>query len=211
MPGPLALLGHLGLRQPHLGADQLGQLVGEVVDERAQGRVRTAAGRGCTDRCSLMSSPVPNLGAAPSHGYPIPVSPSRTRTGGRRSVRADVDSATWQGSIREDDIAEVREKARIDDVVVPYVTLRNAGGGSMKGLCPFHDEKSPSFHVTPRAACTHCFGCQEGGDVINFVMETTGSRSSRPSRAWPTSTAYSCATRRAGAPRSGRADRPGRD
>ncbi len=47
------------------------------------------------------------------------------------------------GRIREDDIAEVREKARIDDVVSSYVTLRNAGGGSMKGLCPFHDEKSP--------------------------------------------------------------------
>ena len=53
------------------------------------------------------------------------------------------------GRIREQSIAEVREKARIDDVVSSYVTLRNAGGGSMKGLCPFHDEKSPSFHVTP--------------------------------------------------------------
>ena len=60
------------------------------------------------------------------------------------------------GRIREDDIAEVREKAKIDDVVGSYVSLRNAGGGSLKGLCPFHDEKSPSFHVTPSRGFFHC-------------------------------------------------------
>ncbi|WP_435747114.1 DNA primase [Nocardioides sp. SYSU DS0663] len=75
------------------------------------------------------------------------------------------------GLIREESIAEVREKARIDDVVAEHVTLRNAGGGSMKGLCPFHDEKSPSFHVTPSRGFFHCFGCQAGGDVIKFVMD----------------------------------------
>ncbi len=68
----------------------------------------------------------------------------------------------------------MREKARIDDVVSSYVTLRNAGGGSMKGLCPFHDEKSPSFHITPSRGFYHCFGCQAGGDVIKFVMEMDG-------------------------------------
>ncbi len=78
------------------------------------------------------------------------------------------------GRIREDDIAEVREKARIDDVVSSYVTLRNAGGGSMKGLCPFHDEKSPSFNVTPARGMYYCFGCGAGGDVIKFVMEMDG-------------------------------------
>ena len=78
------------------------------------------------------------------------------------------------GRIREEDIAEVREKTRIDDVVSSYVTLRNAGGGSMKGLCPFHDEKSASFHVTPSRGFYHCFGCQAGGDVIKFVMEIDG-------------------------------------
>jgi DNA primase len=78
------------------------------------------------------------------------------------------------GRIREEDIAEVREKARIDDIVSSYVTLRNAGGGSMKGLCPFHDEKSASFHVTPARGFYHCFGCQAGGDVIKFVMEMDG-------------------------------------
>ncbi len=75
------------------------------------------------------------------------------------------------GRIREDSIAEVREKARIDEVVSSYVSLRNAGGGSQKGLCPFHDEKSPSFHVTPSRGFFHCFGCGEGGDVITFVMK----------------------------------------
>ncbi len=78
------------------------------------------------------------------------------------------------GRIREESIAEVREKARIDDVVAGYVTLRNAGGGSQKGLCPFHDEKSPSFHVTPARGFYHCFGCQAGGDVINFLMQMDG-------------------------------------
>ena len=78
------------------------------------------------------------------------------------------------GRIREDDIAQVREKARIDEVVSSYVTLRKAGGGSWKGLCPFHDEKSPSFHVTPSRGFYHCFGCQEGGDVISFLMKIDG-------------------------------------
>ncbi|MGB0099186.1 MAG: DNA primase [Nocardioides sp.] len=78
------------------------------------------------------------------------------------------------GRIREEDIAEVREKTRIDDVVGQYVTLRNAGGGSQKGLCPFHDEKSPSFNVNPQRQFWHCFGCGEGGDVITFLMKIDG-------------------------------------
>ena len=78
------------------------------------------------------------------------------------------------GRIRDDDIAEVREKARIDDVVSSYVTLKRAGGGSLKGLCPFHDEKTPSFNVTPSRGIFHCFGCQEGGDAIAFLMKIDG-------------------------------------
>ena len=78
------------------------------------------------------------------------------------------------GRIKDEDIASVREKARIDEVIGAYVTLRNAGGGNMKGLCPFHDEKSPSFNVTPSRGMYHCFGCGAGGDVIKFVMEMDG-------------------------------------
>jgi DNA primase len=75
------------------------------------------------------------------------------------------------GRILEKSITEVREKARIEDVVSQYVTLRNAGSGSQKGLCPFHDEKSPSFNVTPARGYFHCFGCGVGGDVIDFMMK----------------------------------------
>ncbi len=78
------------------------------------------------------------------------------------------------GRIRDEDIAAVRDKARIDDVISAYVTLRNAGGGSMKGLCPFHDEKSPSFNVNPSRQFFHCFGCGEGGDVFSFLMKIDG-------------------------------------
>jgi DNA primase len=75
------------------------------------------------------------------------------------------------GRFREDDIAAVRERARIDEVVGDHVALRRAGVGSLKGLCPFHDERSPSFHVRPQVGLFHCFGCGEGGDVIAFVMK----------------------------------------
>jgi DNA primase len=77
------------------------------------------------------------------------------------------------GRIREEDIAEVRERAKIDEIISDYVTLRPAGGGSLKGLCPFHDEKSPSFNVNPGRGW-HCFGCGEGGDVFAFLMKIDG-------------------------------------
>lgn len=73
--------------------------------------------------------------------------------------------------IKDSDVVLVRERARIDDVIREVVTLKPAGGGSLKGLCPFHDERSPSFHVTPSKGFWHCFGCQEGGDVIDFVRK----------------------------------------
>lgn len=75
------------------------------------------------------------------------------------------------GRINDEDIALVRERARIDEIVGAYVTLRNAGGGSLKGLCPFHDEKTPSFQVTPARGLYYCFGCGEGGDVITFLQK----------------------------------------
>lgn len=65
----------------------------------------------------------------------------------------------------------VRDAVPIDAVVSEYLQLRNAGGGNLKGLCPFHDEKSPSFQVSPSKGLFHCFGCQEGGDTIAFVQK----------------------------------------
>jgi DNA primase len=75
------------------------------------------------------------------------------------------------GRIRDEDIALVREKSPIADVIGEHVQLRNAGGGNLKGLCPFHEEKSPSFNVTPSRGMYYCFGCQAGGDVIKFVQD----------------------------------------
>jgi DNA primase len=74
------------------------------------------------------------------------------------------------GRIRDEDIALVREKTPIADVIGEHVQLRNAGGGNLKGICPFHDEKSPSLSVSPARGLFHCFGCGVGGDVIRFVQ-----------------------------------------
>ncbi len=68
----------------------------------------------------------------------------------------------------------VRERVRIEEVVGAHVALKPAGVGSLKGLCPFHDEKSPSFNVRPQVGRYHCFGCGEGGDAIDFVMKLDG-------------------------------------
>lgn len=73
--------------------------------------------------------------------------------------------------IKDTDVVTVRESSRLDEVIREFVTLKPAGGGSLKGICPFHDERSPSFHVTPAKGFWHCFGCQEGGDVIDFVRK----------------------------------------
>lgn len=75
------------------------------------------------------------------------------------------------GLIKREDVETVRDRARIDEIVGEHVTLRPAGVGSLKGLCPFHDEKSPSFNVRPAVGRWHCFGCGEGGDVISFVQK----------------------------------------
>ncbi|MDR2896624.1 MAG: DNA primase, partial [Propionibacteriaceae bacterium] len=73
--------------------------------------------------------------------------------------------------INPEDIEQVRSVARIDDIVSAYVTLKPAGSGTLKGLCPFHDEKSPSFQVTPARGLFYCFGCGKGGDTVTFVEE----------------------------------------
>lgn len=78
------------------------------------------------------------------------------------------------GLIKREDVEAVRERARIEEIVSAHVTLKPAGVGSLKGLCPFHDERSPSFHVRPGVGRYHCFGCGESGDVIAFVQKTDG-------------------------------------
>lgn len=75
------------------------------------------------------------------------------------------------GLIKREDIDEVRTRTDLKEIVDAYVTLKSAGIGSYKGLCPFHDERSPSFHVRPQMGYFHCFGCQESGDVISFIQK----------------------------------------
>ena len=65
---------------------------------------------------------------------------------------------------------ELVARSDIVDVVSDYVTL-TPKGGSYWGLCPFHGEKTPSFHVLPDRQLYHCFGCGKGGGVVSFVME----------------------------------------
>ncbi len=89
-------------------------------------------------------------------------SPAGSTNAGRPKGRA---------RIPDRDIAAIRERVRIEEVVGDYVQLRNAGADSLKGLCPFHNEKSPSFHVRPNHGHFHCFGCGEGGDVYAFVQK----------------------------------------
>src|ERR1039457_5820418 len=78
------------------------------------------------------------------------------------------------GRIRDEDIGVVRDRSPIDEVIGEYLQLRSAGGDSLKGLCPFHDEKTPSFNVTPSRGLYYCFSCGEGGDVIKFVQMIDG-------------------------------------
>ncbi|MEF3404929.1 DNA primase [Agromyces sp. CCNWLW203] len=74
------------------------------------------------------------------------------------------------GRIRQSDVDEVKARTNIADIVGEHVSLKSAGVGSMKGLCPFHDERSPSFHVRPGLGYYHCFGCGESGDVYSFLQ-----------------------------------------
>jgi DNA primase len=75
------------------------------------------------------------------------------------------------GRIRQSDIEEVKARTNLGDIVGDYVSLKTGGVGALKGLCPFHDEKSPSFYVRPGVGRYHCFGCGEGGDVYEFILK----------------------------------------
>ncbi|MDD9828219.1 MAG: DNA primase [Deltaproteobacteria bacterium] len=77
------------------------------------------------------------------------------------------------GRIPEDTIQAVRERVDIVALIGRHVSLKRAGR-SWKGLCPFHQEKTPSFHVNPERGAWHCFGCEEGGDAVAFAMRQEG-------------------------------------
>jgi hypothetical protein len=96
-------------------------------------------------------------------GAVVASGPRRRRAGRERPVRKE--------RILDTDIGEVRARNRIEEVVGEYVALRRARADSLKGLCPFHEEKFPSFHVRPAHGTFHCFGCGVGGSVLDFVMK----------------------------------------
>src|SRR5690606_21945897 len=73
--------------------------------------------------------------------------------------------------ILQADVEEVKSRTNIADIIGERVALKSAGVGALKGLCPFHDEKSPSFHVRPQVGFYHCFGCGASGDVYSFLRE----------------------------------------
>jgi DNA primase len=75
------------------------------------------------------------------------------------------------GRISTKDIDEVKARTNIADIIGGYVALKPSSQGSLKGLCPFHQEKSPSFNVRPLQGFYHCFGCGAGGDVYKFLQE----------------------------------------
>lgn len=67
-------------------------------------------------------------------------------------------------------VEKIKEAANIVDVVSEFVTLKKSGA-NYKGLCPFHNEKTPSFIVSPARGTCHCFGCGKGGNAVSFIME----------------------------------------
>src|SRR5438477_9987576 len=77
------------------------------------------------------------------------------------------------GAIPDAVLDEIKRRTDLASLSSEHVALKRSGRGFL-GLCPFHEEKTPSFHVDPERGFFHCFGCSAGGDVIAFVMQITG-------------------------------------
>ena len=71
--------------------------------------------------------------------------------------------------IPEEVILDIKYKNPIEDVISPYVALKRSGSKNLKGLCPFHSERTPSFTVYPESNSYYCFGCGAGGDAVTFI------------------------------------------
>ena len=76
--------------------------------------------------------------------------------------------------IPDEIIKEIEDKADVVDLIGSYIKLKRAGNGRFKALCPFHEEKTPSFVVSTDRQMFHCFGCGKGGNVFRFVMDREG-------------------------------------
>ena len=74
-------------------------------------------------------------------------------------------------NVSKDIIEDIRSRCDIVELIGTFVQLKRSGSNTFKGLCPFHQEKTPSFHVDSARQSYHCFGCGKGGDVFRFFME----------------------------------------
>src|SRR5262249_53914552 len=136
-------------------------------------RISAAKGRAAKIRCDSTAGG-PRVKARPrallKQRAGDPRSVGRCQTSSMSGARLGLPLVAG-GRIRDEDIALVRERSSIVDIASEQVTLKPAGGGNLKGLCPFHDEKTPSFTVAQARNVYFCHGCGEGGDVINFVQK----------------------------------------
>ena len=90
-----------------------------------------------------------------------------------------------------DDVREIKSRLDIVEIVSEYVKLKR-NGRTFWGCCPFHNEKTPSFSVSPERQTYHCFGCGKGGDIFSFIMETNILNFARPLRGLPKGPVLRC-------------------